>query len=91
MREYQVKLYITETNRRQLVSLGVIGPHIPNGIVSIPLRDVDPIHALTNDSELYRDAEFRRRHIVYAEELMTMEHLLCESTELSSEFRTHLR
>jgi len=67
-----------------------IEPHIRNGIVSIPLRDVDPIYALTNDRELYRDPEFRQRHIVYAEELMTIEHLLRERRELKSELRMPL-
>lgn len=91
LREHQVKLYITEANRKRLVSLGVIEPHIRSGIVSIPLRDIDPIHALTNDRELYRDPEFRQRHIAYAEELMTIENLLRERTELSSEFRARSR
>lgn len=90
LNEREFKVHVT-SSRELLRKFGVIGD-VPIGEdVSIKLKYIDPVYAITNDPELMKDPEFIRLKGLYANELKIVSDIVSQHDEHTREWRQNNR
>jgi len=91
LNEREFKVPITAGNRELLRKLGVIEDATIGEDVSVKLKYIDPVYAITNEPELFKDPEFRRLKASYASELKIVSDITTQDDEHVREWRTRNR
>jgi len=88
LNEREFKVRVTAANRGQLHELGVIDDDTEIGEeVLIKLKYIDPVYAVTNESELIENPEFQSFKERYASEIKIVSEVVPEQDEHTRELR----
>ena len=71
--------------------LGVVEDATIGEEVSVKLKHIDPVYAITNDPELFKDPEFRKLKKGYVSELKIVSDITGQHDEHTREWKTHNR
>lgn len=83
---YEIRVKINDGNREHLNELGLIEDKMVTGEnILIKLKYIDPIYAVSNDSELVTDPEFSVYRDAYSQEVKVMSESIDELNELRHE------
>jgi hypothetical protein len=85
LNEREFLVQVNDSNREYLVRIGVIEADSPQTEVSVQLKYIDPIYALTNDPSLIEDREFNEITSQYSRELEIVHDIVSEQNEHTKE------
>ncbi len=91
LNEREFRLSVTAGNRELMRKLGVVEDATIGEEVSVKLRHIDPVYAVTNEPELFKDPEFRNLKASYASELKIVSDITAQHDEHAREWRAHKR
>lgn len=88
LNEQEIELAVTAENIDSLKKLGIVDESVGEGRISVKLKYVDPIYAVTNEPTLFEDAEFRKRTTAYERELTLVHEVMTGEPTREQRFRT---
>lgn len=91
LNEREFKVSVTAGNREMMRKLGVAEDATIGEEISVKLKHIDPVYAITNEPELFKDPEFQRLKASYASELKIVSDITAQHDEHTREWRTHKR
>ena len=92
LNEQEFKVIVTSSNKEHLRELGLIGDDGEIGEqVSIKLKHIDPIYAVTNDPKLIEQSEFQIYRNRYMEEIKIVFDIVSEGNEQTQEIKRQNR
>ncbi|MFA6262576.1 MAG: hypothetical protein WC760_14005 [Bacteroidia bacterium] len=86
LNEQEFDIKITDNNRQTLLKLRLIEDETTLGeLISIKLKYIDPVYAVTNEPELIENSEFERFKDRYARELSIISEIVLKQNEHTRE------
>lgn len=92
LNEQEFDIKITDNNRQHLYELGLIEDRVTVGeSISVKLKYIDPIYAVTNEQGLIENSEFQKFKDKYVRELSIVCEIVSEQNEHTRELRRQNR
>lgn len=88
LNEQEFDIKVMDSNKQQLHELGLIDDKVTIGeLVSVKLKYIDPVYAVTNEPELIENLEFQRFKDKYERELNIVSEIVSEQNKHTRELK----